>query len=105
MDASLLKRTAIQCLALMIAVITFSYALKQYQEITIQASGQTIRDYNFYEAWKVLQQPTNSQTPPVGVEKDVKNKLGTCYLVIEKPKGDHHHQRNRCGQPNYFGKI
>jgi len=89
MDASLLKRTAIQCLALMIAVITFSYALKQYQEITIQASGQTIRDYNFYEAWKVLQQPTNSQTPPVGVEKDVKNKLGTCYLVIEKPKGDH----------------
>jgi len=97
MEASLLKKTAIQCLALMIVVITFSYALKQYQEVTIQASGKTVSDINFNDAWKMLQskvnqwngKPTDSLTPLAGDEKDVKNKLGTSYFVIEKPKGEH----------------
>ncbi len=39
MDKTLLKKAAIQSVTLMLAVITASYALKQYQTVTIEASN------------------------------------------------------------------
>ncbi len=99
MDTSLLKKTAIQCLALMTAVITFSYSLKQYQTITIQASGQTTHDIenniNFDDPWNQLNINSEmlnnnlSETQPLEIryEKNVKEKLGYNYLVIKKPEG------------------
>jgi len=44
MDISLLKKAAIQSVALMLAVVTLSYALNQYQMVTIAASNTVSED-------------------------------------------------------------
>ena len=85
MDTSLLKKTAIQCIALMIAVITFSYALKQYQTITIQANGQIIgevvHDIHIEDSKSSLYDRNYK------VDQTIKQKLGMNYLMIKKPEG------------------
>ncbi len=110
MDKWLLKKAAIQSVALMIAVITSSYALQQYQTVEISAS-------NIVEAEK----PEENGTTPVieikdqgddlskeasvfsggpvrmastleeleqQVDKSIRDQLGENYLVIKKPQAD-----------------
>jgi N-acetylmuramoyl-L-alanine amidase len=104
MDKSLLKKAAIQSLALMIAVITFSYALKQYQTVTIAASGKTIEVTtvrNNSGGNDKLTTLENNQTDGSdakltdiqklvgGADQNILNKLGDNYIVIKKPQGDH----------------
>jgi N-acetylmuramoyl-L-alanine amidase len=101
MDKSLLKKTAIQSLALMIAVITFSYALKQYRVVTIAASDRNIEDSNSssYDDKLTALENNQADTPEVkltelqkitaGADPNILKKLGDSFLLIKKPQGDH----------------
>lgn len=115
MDRSLLRKAAIQSVALMIAVVTLSYALKHYETITIAASSLlgdppvstkasaipddavTIVD-NSSEENKAV--PTDSPTKTVNtpitdaadlrsrIDDSIRNRLSDNFLVVRKPKGE-----------------
>lgn len=57
MKHSLLKKAAIQSLALMLAVVTLSYALKQYRMVIIEASDLTTENEDYLAEMIVEQQP------------------------------------------------
>ncbi len=110
MDKMLLKRTAVQSVALMIAVITISYALKQYSHTIISAT-----DIKSAEAASLIPEeenitPTADDIPDRAseeagqqngadavkessglpgmlkdVDTDIVKQLGDKYLVIRKP--------------------
>jgi N-acetylmuramoyl-L-alanine amidase len=102
MDKTLLKRTAIQCLALMIAVISFSYALKQHQAVTIAAVNlsneeglsstvNTLQEINLSNSNQEdipKEELTYEQKLVDGVDKNILEKLGDNFLVIKKPQGN-----------------
>lgn len=114
MDRKLLKKAAIQSLALMIAVITLSYALKQYQIVMAAANDQLSDNAVGYEGNATADNTkplSNSQTGQVisigqtsagtsegtpltgvallkdSIEPDILDKLGDNFLVIKKPEG------------------
>ncbi len=116
MDKSLLKKAAMQSVALMIAVITLSYALKHYQTITMAASSlfseepitsevyevpidETILiDNNETEQAATVQEDSLidvNNTPITNVE-DLKSRidnnilplLSDNFIVIKKPQGE-----------------
>lgn len=112
MEKSLLRKAAIQSVALMIAVITLSFAMKQYQMISIEASNIEINntatgndnkqdqvvtlDVEQSDQSGVISEdmPSTMDTPITNV-KDLKSridesiltKLGDNFLVVKKPKG------------------
>jgi N-acetylmuramoyl-L-alanine amidase len=107
MDRSLLRKTAIQSLALMVAVVTLSYALKQYQMVTMAASNQQNDAISFENnflsedgALPVDHTQTGQAIPAgdtqlTGTERlkdsigpDILKKLGDNFLVVRKPQGD-----------------
>lgn len=115
MDRLLLRKAAIQSLALMIAVVTLSFALKQYQVVSIEASSQlsdnSISSNDNTASADGAVPATNNQAGQVipvgqtsidseadkpltgvellksGIDTDILSKLGDNFLVIKKPKG------------------
>jgi N-acetylmuramoyl-L-alanine amidase len=112
MDKMLLKKAAIQSVALMIAVITSSFALQQYQTVAISASNileenTVMKSYDQAQI-DVMSQDSipltqNNVTDTAGdailpsyitehaaqIREDIYNKLGDNYLIIQKPKAEH----------------
>ncbi|MDF2537917.1 MAG: hypothetical protein K0S76_938 [Herbinix sp.] len=116
MDISLLKRTAMQSVALMLAVITLSYALQQYHAVIISASNMEASETSINsEAEKEASDTDlinteqadvgaggNGLLPSVsipelkgpailklmkGINPEMLKQLGDKYLVIKKPSG------------------
>ncbi len=102
MDKSLLRKVAIQSLALMIAVISFSYACSQYQPITIQAVGKINDDISNHSTTAFANTIVSAGSFPGLIHKVEVNavqrleagesqvdimKQGDKYLVIKKPRG------------------
>ncbi|HWT75253.1 MAG TPA: N-acetylmuramoyl-L-alanine amidase [Mobilitalea sp.] len=117
MNKSLLKKAAIQSVALMIAVITLSYAMRSYQAVTIEASNMTktnaaaandvsdrggdIITLDQSQPNQTITVPENSlnqeslDTPITDlqdlksrIDPTVLNKLSNNFLMIKKPKGE-----------------
>lgn len=115
MDKTLLKRTAVQSVALMLGVIMLSFALKRYNAVIISASyaqnfsgvynpGAGIEENDFShedgpelpvvlkENKKDMQTDEESSFIFTGANKDVNKeiieKLGEQYLIIRKPMGE-----------------
>ncbi len=111
MDKSLLKRGAIQSVALMIAVITSSYAFEQYRTVKISASNINQDDivYASVTAQEIDLADTGIVSFPDAesdltsgpfimatslnelrsqVDADIMKQLGKDYLVIKKPSSD-----------------
>lgn len=116
MDKTLLKKAAMQSVALMIAVITLSYALKHYQTITLAASTNLLENTvsaneNFSDENTNSINVDQTDQPITGLEnsldymdadtpvtdvkdmksrinKDILQKLSDNFLVIRKPKGN-----------------
>lgn len=116
MNKTLLKRTAMQSLALMLAVVTLSYALHQYQTVEISASDKTNSENtitseeksNTSEALIDVSENDVTASPPVnpdnesegnpsasiftGVLKDIDtniiNQMSDRYLIVKKPRGE-----------------
>ncbi|MGF7146145.1 N-acetylmuramoyl-L-alanine amidase [Anaerotaenia torta] len=109
MDKSLLRKAAMQSVALMIAIITASYALQQYRLERISASD--IINTDTYQKNDIVVETVNKavampieeeQAPEPAaesfkmdqslaelesqVEESLMNQLGDRYLVIEKPE-------------------
>jgi N-acetylmuramoyl-L-alanine amidase len=99
MNRSLLKKVAIQSVALMIAVITFSYALNQYKAVTIEAVSQpdSILVGNTATSDAV---PNNEDTKDqvieltagqkliTGADLNILEHMGDNFIVIKKPEGE-----------------
>ena len=110
MDKTLLKKAAIQSVALMVAVITASYAFQQYRAVEIYASDITPADTReFSENLRTIELMESGislvpeQVAAVTgsaimaatldelknqVAKDLLEKLNDHYLVIQKPKAE-----------------
>lgn len=115
MDKLLLKKAAIQSVALMVAVITFSYTLKHYQAVTIAASNNVEAsaseqiDYNNQNPITKLSLQTevseeavlkaqkeailSATLTSVGdlykvADESILKQLSDTFLVIRKPQGD-----------------
>lgn len=108
MDKSLLKKAAIQSVALMVAIITFSYASLQYQTIEIYASNlkevdkpNTMEQQTAPITDHALTIPvdisTNTELPNMATSlhelkdqmaTELKQQLSENYLVIKKPTVD-----------------
>ncbi len=109
MDKSLLKKAAIQSVALMVAIITFSYASLQYQTIEIYASNLKEEDtMDTKEELQTAPVTDNALTIPVDksaatepanmatslhelenqMDVKLKQQLSENYLVIKKPAVD-----------------
>lgn len=112
MEKMLLKKAAIQSVALMIAVITSSFALQQYQAVAISASNiseasEEASNITAYDQARInvlsqdsipLKQEetavvteeailaTNLTELAAQAKEDIFNKLGDNYLVIKKPQ-------------------
>ena len=114
MDITLLKKAAKQSVALMIGVITLSYAIQHYQSVAIEASKQITGDStkNYYQpgidtASESMKQDTiynnenlKGQSPDSHLVADTKDviqrmnvdlqtQLSDKFLMIKKPEGDH----------------
>jgi N-acetylmuramoyl-L-alanine amidase len=110
MDKSLLKRVAIQSVALMVSVITSSYAFEQYKTVKISASNisqeevadtaDTAQGNDLIESGMVSLSETAAVTGPVimatslndlrsQADAEIMKQLSTDYLVIKKPDSDH----------------
>ncbi len=110
MDKMLLKKTAIQSVALMIAVITLSYALRQYSRTVISASDIHTAEAALLEPEQVeVSQPEESNTEDIiqtdqpaaeepsdkeavtlpgmlkAADPDIIEQLGDKQLIIRKP--------------------
>lgn len=110
MNKMLLKKAAIQSVALMVAVITSSYAFQQYQAVEIYASDITqVSTQNASEYVETIElkesgielmpeQPAVSTGSAImaatldelknQVSNDLMEKLSNHYLVIKKPKAN-----------------
>jgi N-acetylmuramoyl-L-alanine amidase len=109
MDKSLLKRVAIQSVALMVAVITSSYAFEQYKTVKISASNINQEDVadtsdsaegiEVVESGMVSIPETVAITGPVimaaslndlrgQVDVNIMKQLSKDYLVIKKPNSE-----------------
>lgn len=113
MDKALLKRAAIQSLALMLAVISFSYALRQYQTVIISASNISAaddvkdkstntkadienndkRDDSLTLGQKADEKESGFINPLMNkylndTSSDILDELGSRFLIIKKPKGN-----------------
>ncbi|MDF2941148.1 MAG: hypothetical protein K0S01_6 [Herbinix sp.] len=106
MDKALLKKAAIQSVALMITVVTLSYALEHYQTVTIAASNleskatintSTQHDITLLNE-DLTEAPENSSEDKVTntvittledlttkVDDSILEKLGDNYIIIQKP--------------------
>ena len=110
MDRTLLKKAAIQSVALMLAVITLSYAFHQYRLVTISAkdsvnseelltsdqdSGSSKTDLHTSKDGKpsdIINVDSNTDNASItellsSIDPKIKNQLGEKYLIIKKPKG------------------
>lgn len=103
MNISLLKRAAIESLALMLIVITSSYALKQYHLVTIEASSQDIAagpeqqlpaevTHTDTPADRVAAQTEEVELSSIealrqSIDPAVRNLLSENFLMLKKPKG------------------
>jgi N-acetylmuramoyl-L-alanine amidase len=103
MDKSLLRKTAFLSLALMLIVVTSSYALKQYQTITIEASNidnnNTHSQNDTAAPGNIITVDSNSNAAnertdnetaagdDLEYDQDITKKLGENYLVVKKPEG------------------
>ena len=109
MDKLLLKKAAVQSLALMVAVVTSSFALQQYQAVSISANDEIQKsNITSYELAGLdplmdisipvkLDQQTTSKVFPLAtnlteleaqIDQGVKEKLSDNYLVIRKPDAE-----------------
>jgi N-acetylmuramoyl-L-alanine amidase len=110
MDKLLLKKAAVQSIALMVAVVTSSFALQQYQAVSISANDEILKtDNTSYElagldpledisipvmaeqeqaAQEVFPLATNLTELETQIDKGVREKLSDNFLVIRKPDGD-----------------
>lgn len=105
MNTSLLRKAAIQSLALMMAVITSSYALKQYHLVLAAASSQYSDEESFNDSSDIpavtpTPTPTNNtvntdDTELTGVaaikneiDPTILNQLSDNFLIIKKPQGN-----------------
>lgn len=111
LEKTLLKKAAIQSLALMLGVIMLSYAIKQYNAVAIMASNnddvtpntQTVIHDAVQEnphaiELKVSEPKEEIQTPEkprlkftgtkTEISNDILDQLGEQYLVIRKPHGE-----------------
>lgn len=115
MDKSLLRKAAIQSVALMIAVITLSYTLKNYEQITIAASSLLTDDPVSTEASTLAEEElipitdnildqavaipedslVNKVNTPITdvadlksrIQSDILSQLSDRFLVVKKPEG------------------
>lgn len=102
MDKALLRKVAIQSVALMVTVITSSYALEQYKAVRISASNIALEDMQHTHEIELvkssvvslpisvaaagqLQMATSSNDLRGQVAADLLQQLGKEYLVIKKP--------------------
>lgn len=90
MNKSLLRNAAIQSLALMIAVITFSYALSQYRIVTTAASSNIAEGAEGTDSTNDSSrlELTAVQKQISGADANVLEKLGNNYLIVRKPQGN-----------------
>ncbi len=109
MDKLLLKKAAVQSIALMVAVVSSSFALQQYQAVSISANDEIMKsNINSYvlaglvplkdislpeipeqqEAMKVFPLATNLTELEAQIDEDIKEKLSENFLVIRKPEVD-----------------
>jgi N-acetylmuramoyl-L-alanine amidase len=106
MDKTLLKKAAMQSVALMVAVVTLSYALQHYQAVTIAASNMVKEDAlgnttaladTIESSGKLLTSQQNSASltdTPIAtleelvnrVDEGIMSQLSDNYLVIQKPR-------------------
>jgi N-acetylmuramoyl-L-alanine amidase len=106
MDKTLLKKAAMQSVALMVAVVTLSYALQHYQAVTIAASNMVKEDAlgnttaladTIEPTDKLLTAQQNSTSLTIKpivtleelinrVDEGIMNQLSDNYLVIQKPR-------------------
>ena len=114
MDKLLLKKAAIQSVALMLAVVTLSYALNQYETVTISASNMAASDDSLSSmeastASEIGLTTSNLNMPLLpdnlfeanneeagrqvltqyleDVDLDIIKQMGNHYLVVKKPLG------------------
>jgi N-acetylmuramoyl-L-alanine amidase len=115
MDKELLKKAAMQSIALMVAVVTLSFAVQQYRTITIEASNITKEDSFLQDSSELLENatlPENNKdhegknlelTPTYSINSDkqltkaedlkdivdesILNKLSQKFIIIKKPQG------------------
>ncbi len=103
MDKILLKRMAMKSIALMCAVITYSFALKQYHTVAIAKVSQSgvgkygsmvsppwedsLTSLSCKQTGVPVVELTEVQRLESGVEPEVLQKLGDSYIVIKKPQG------------------
>lgn len=103
MDKTLLKKAAIQSVALMLAVVTSAYALKQYQTVTIKAvsnyaEAATNDDTDSLDTTDAIDTEQQDTEPVIeltevekhfsGADQNILKQLGDNYLVIKKPEGE-----------------
>lgn len=111
MDKTLLRKAAMQSVALVIAVITLSYAMKHYQSINIEASNQTNELTNENQGVNdtssgqeqlgqtpvtenMVKQPnfdipiTNVTDLTNWLDRNIVKKLSKDFIVIKKPEGN-----------------
>jgi N-acetylmuramoyl-L-alanine amidase len=105
MNLSLLKKAAIQSVTLMITVVTASYAVNQYQSVTIKASNTItvsdtsnpsnpdVTDIEISQENDSLVKYPNEELSELNklqnlINPDILKQLGEKYLVIKKPQGN-----------------
>ena len=110
MDKNLLRKAALQSVALMLSVIMLSYAVRQYSSVTISASyaqdkavyvdpdKENNKDYTEKYDAKNPNMDDNEQTAEdtrfvltgvkSGVKDDIIEQLGEQFLIIRKPLGE-----------------
>ncbi len=109
MDKLLLKKAAVQSFALMVAVVTSSFALQQYQAVSISANDEIQKsDFSSFDQARInilsdVSIPVNpeqgaaSEAPSLAasltelelqMDSKVKNQLSENYLAIRKPSAD-----------------
>lgn len=104
MDKLLLKKLALQSFILMIGVISFSFALKQYQGVTAAAGNKS--DYNMVSSMTVnsirgdvsllnlgqadaaMDKSTEIQKQEKEINLSIQKKLGDSFFIIKKPQGE-----------------
>lgn len=102
MDKSLLRKAAIQSLALMLSVIAFSYATSQYKTVTIKAVGNSaiqIADKKLASSGDktIIVSSSKTEVPSAKLralqerlpdsDMSVLKKLGDNFFMIKKPQG------------------
>lgn len=108
MDKALLKKAAIQSVALMLGVIMLSYVINQYNNVAISASGNVdVLPVTQIEVQNIVQEVTAISKPDdagkvieildrpgliftganTDINTDILAQLGEKYLVVRKPQG------------------